>query len=89
MIDRLHHAEQQLSRSAHRGADLARTGIQAAEAKVLGRMKTHRKPTNAKPPVSAHADPEQPAEPASTAKGRTGIVSVNGQDVGEMRCTGR
>ena len=33
-------------------------------------------------------DPEQEREGASKDKGRTGIVSVNGCDVGKMRCTG-
>jgi hypothetical protein len=87
LIDSFRHAEQQAAKSARSGAEFARKGIQAAEASVMRRVKAHRKPANA--PVSAHADPEQPAEPASNAKARTGIVSVNGQDVGEMRCTGR
>jgi hypothetical protein len=88
-IDSFRHAEQQAAKSARSGAEFARKGIQAAEASVMRRVKAHRKPANANPPVSAHADPEQPAEPSSKAKARTGIVSVNGQDVGEMRCTGR
>jgi len=49
---------------------------------------SRRKTKHAKPPVSAHADPKQEHESSPRAKGRTGIVSVNGQDVGEMRCTG-
>ena len=36
--------------------------------------------------VSRNQDPESGASQHS--KIRTGIVSVNGQDVGEMRCTG-
>jgi len=39
--------------------------------------------------ASSHPDPEQEKESLPAAKVRTGIVSVNGRDVGEMRCTGR
>ena len=39
-------------------------------------------------PMSAHPDPEQEHECASNGQGRTGIISVNGCDVGEMRCNG-
>jgi hypothetical protein len=49
-------------------------------------MNVHENGPNAARPVSAHSDPEQ--EKAPSSKVRTGIVSVNGQDVGEMRCTG-
>jgi hypothetical protein len=89
LIDSFRQAEQQAARSARSGAEFARKGIQAAEASVLRRVKARRKPANLELPPSVHADPEQPAEPSSNAKVRTGIVSVNGQDVGEMRCTGR
>ncbi len=88
LIDSFRHAEQQAAKSARSGAQFARKGIRAAEASVMRRVKAHRQPANSLP-VSAHADPEQPGEPAPAAKVRTGIVSVNGQDVGEMRCTGR
>jgi len=37
--------------------------------------------------MAAHSKPD-PHDRASFGKGRTGIVSVNGRDVGEMRCTG-
>ncbi len=87
LIDSFRHAEQQAAKSARSGAQFARKGIQAAEASVMRRVKARRQPANSLP-VSAHADPEQPSEPAPAAKVRTGIVSVNGQDVGEMRCTG-
>jgi hypothetical protein len=40
-------------------------------------------------PASTHPDPEQEKENLPPAKVRTGIVSVNGHDVGQMRCTGR
>jgi len=39
-------------------------------------------------PVSAHDDPEQARDITPPGKARTGIVSVNGQDVGKVRCTG-
>jgi hypothetical protein len=35
-----------------------------------------------------YADRESSREGSSNSKVRTGIVSVNGRDVGEMRCTG-
>ena len=71
-------AEQQVVRSARRGAELAKAGVQAVENSILHRANIRQLP------MSAH--PEQ--EPEPTAKVRTGIVSVNGQDVGKMRCTG-
>jgi hypothetical protein len=37
---------------------------------------------------SSHADPKQQHETSQRKKVRTGIVSVHGRDVGEMRCTG-
>ena len=40
------------------------------------------------PPGSAHPDPEQERDSSPQRKVRTGIVSVNGRDVGEMHCTG-
>ncbi len=62
-IDAFRHAEQQAAKSARSGAEFARKGIQAAEASVMRRVKAHRKPANANPPVSAHADPEQRPSP--------------------------
>ena len=38
--------------------------------------------------VSTHTDPEQGPDNLPSRKPRTGIVSVNGRDVEEMRCTG-
>jgi hypothetical protein len=35
-----------------------------------------------------YPDPEQERENLPPGKVRTGIVSVNGHDIGEMRCTG-
>jgi hypothetical protein len=37
-------------------------------------------------PSSAYPDPEQQPESSGPARVRTGIVSVNGQDVGVMHC---
>jgi hypothetical protein len=79
----LRQAEQQVTKSARRGAELAKAGVHAVETSILRAM-PHHKTTDSAMPMSAH--PEQEPEPA--AKGRTGIVSVNGQDVGKMRCTG-
>jgi hypothetical protein len=88
LIDSLRHAEQQAVKSVRRGAKFAKQEVQAAEASVLRRVKS-RRTANPTPPVSSHADPEQEREASPKPKARTGIVSVNGQDVGEMRCTGR
>ena len=52
----------------------------------------HRKPTtqshpaNAPLPSSACPNPEQDTDSSPSAKVRTGIVSVNGCDVGVMHC---
>jgi hypothetical protein len=37
-------------------------------------------------PISAHPDPQQETDSAPAGKVRTGIVSVNGCDVGVMHC---
>ena len=87
LMDSLRHAEQQAAKSARRGAEAARTRIQAAEASVLRRVKS--KQQKLPQPASAHVDPEQEREATPDPKVRTGIVSINGQDVGQMRCTGK
>ena len=57
-----------------------------------GSIGTHRKatahsdPSSQPSPSPAHPSPEQPAENLHSAKVRTGIVSVNGCDVGIMHC---
>jgi hypothetical protein len=81
LVDAVRHAEQQFTKSARRGAERAKAGVEAMEAGILRTLKPHH---NSAVPTSAH--PEQ--EPEPSAKVRTGIVSVNGQDVGKMRCTG-
>ena len=89
LMDSLRHAEQQAVTSARRGTELAKQKVQAAETSVLHRVKSRRGSKPVTLPVSAHADPEQEQERAASPKARTGIVSINGQDVGQMRCTGR
>lgn len=84
LVDAVRHAEQQFTKSARRGAERAKAGVEAMEAGILRTLKPHRNPADPLSPMSAH--PEQESEPS--AKVRTGIVSVNGQDVGKMRCTG-
>jgi hypothetical protein len=76
--------EKQGMKSAKRGAEMVRAGIQHAEAGICHTAQQHRKMKSAQPAAS---DAKSGSNP-SAAKVRTGIVSVNGQDVGEMRCTG-
>jgi len=87
LSDRLRQAEEQGAQAAHRGAELVKGGIHNIEAN-LQRLRAGRKRAKTNLPVSAYPDPEQEAA-TSNPKVRTGIVSVNGQDVGKMRCTGR
>ncbi len=81
------HPEQYGTTAAHAGAERVGTGTQNSEASPQT-PGSHRKAKHAKLPVSAHADPGQDRESPPHSRVRTGIVSVNGQDVGEMRCTG-
>ncbi len=84
---KLHDAEQYGAQAAHRSADRIRTGVHNLEAS-LQKLGSHRR-AKSKLPVSAHSDPEIPGGVSSNSKVRTGIVSVNGRDVGEMQCPGR
>ncbi len=71
-MDRRHHTEQ------------ARTKSQSAARAGYSRGRSDRPGAT---PSSAHPDPaEQEAANYQSAKVRTGIVSVNGQDVGVMHC---
>ena len=88
LMDALRHAEQQGKRAGHLGAERVRAGIHQVEASLHRRVKTGGQPNQAKQPVSAHTDPQQDSG-SPDQKGRTGIVSVNGQDVEQIRCTGR
>ena len=87
LSDRLRQAEEQGTKAAHRGAELVKGGIHNIEA-GLQKLRDQRKRAKTNMPVSAYPDPEQEAT-SSNPKVRTGIISVNGQDVGKMRCTGR
>lgn len=79
----LDHAEQTGKKLAHLQTE--------ANARASGGAGTHRKataqshPANAPLPSSANPD-QQDAESSPSAKVRTGIVSVNGCDVGVMHC---
>ncbi len=78
LLDALRHAEQQGKNRVHRGAEKLHNIETSIRRKMQGRPSS--------PAVST--DPEQERENVPAPKGRTGIVSVNGHDVGEMRCTG-
>jgi hypothetical protein len=65
------------------GAERLKTGIQDVSARA---RKLHLRRDDK--PDSTHPDPEQGREGGSKSDERTGIVSVNGRDVGKMRCTG-
>ncbi len=75
IVDAFRRAEKQGMNSAKRGAEMVCTGIHKAEASL--RHAVQRSP-----------EPSPDVKPEAAPKARTGIVSVNGQDVGEMRCTG-
>ncbi len=82
---KLHDAEQYGAKAAHLGADRIRAGVHNLEASLqkLG------SPSRARlKPVSADSDPELQGGASPNSKVRTGIVSVNGRDVGEVKCTG-
>jgi hypothetical protein len=74
LLDALRHAEQQGKESVHRGAEKMHNLEAAIRRRVRG----------------SKATPDDPSarESALSTKVRTGIVSVNGRDVEEMRCTG-
>jgi hypothetical protein len=82
---KLRNAEEHGVNAIHRGAEHLKSAIQDVNAGVR-KLRARRYPASR--PTSAHPDPEQELERAAKPKVRTGIVSVNGQDVGEMRCTG-
>jgi hypothetical protein len=76
LLDALRHAEQQGKESVHRGAEKLHNLETAIRRRVRGSKAT---PTSAEP---------ERRDSAPSTKVRTGIVSVNGRDVEEMRCTG-
>ncbi|HUI82959.1 MAG TPA: hypothetical protein VL240_01980 [Candidatus Binatia bacterium] len=57
------------------------------ESSGSGSPGSHRAATSTLP-ISAHSDPEQERDATPSSRARTGIVSVNGRDVGHMHCTG-
>ena len=70
------------------GRHVKRHGKQVPDARKGGRGANAAGPRKrrAAQPSSAYPDPEQEPENPATAGVRTGIVSVNGQDVGVMHC---
>jgi hypothetical protein len=84
---KLRAAEDFGAKAAHLGAQRIRTGLQNLETSLHSRGSGGNL-NLLRSPGSIHPDPEQQREASPNSKVRTGIVSVNGQDVGEMRCTG-
>ena len=84
---KLRDAEQYGAKAAHTAAEHVRTGVHNLEAS-LSALSSHRNSKRMRMPGSTHPDPEQLLEVLPAPKVRTGIISVNGRDVGEMRCTG-
>jgi len=82
--DKLRHAEEYGAKAAHLGAEQVRRGLRNVDAKL--HKVAARRTSNRTKPASAHADPVE--QPAPNPKVRTGIVSIHGRDVEEMRCTG-
>ncbi len=78
LLDALRHAEQQGKKQVQRGAEK----LHNVETSLRRKFKDA-----AAAPATSYPDPEDTAAPPKE-KGRTGIVSVHGRDVGEMRCTG-
>ena len=85
--NKLREAEELGAKAAHLGAQRTKSGLLKVEAGLRNLRASH-KAKHANQAVSAHADPEQERDNSANPKVRTGIVSVNGRDVGEMRCTG-
>ncbi len=75
--DALRQAEQQGKRTVHSGAE------KLHEIETSIRRKLHGRDANA-----ISSEPEQDNNVPRAAEARTGIVSVNGRDVEQMRCTG-
>jgi hypothetical protein len=84
MSGKLHNAEEHGAKAVHCAAEHLKAAIHNAGAGVRKRQASRA----AGRPTSSHAGPEQDREIPPNSKVRTGIVSVNGRDVGEMRCTG-
>lgn len=79
LADRLRQAEEQGKAAVHHGAEK----VHKIESALRRKLKK-----SARVPVSSYPDPEVQRENAANPEPRTGIVSVNGRDVEQMRCTG-
>jgi hypothetical protein len=79
LLDALRQAEQQGKDQVHRGAEKLHKVETAIRRKIKSRTAS---------PSSAYPDPEQEREVPSADKARTGIVSLHGRDVEQIRCTG-
>ena len=77
--DALRHAEQQGKKQVQRGAEK----LHDVETSLRRKFERH-----AAASTTPYSDSDQESQTSSRDKGRTGIVSVHGRDVGEMRCTG-
>jgi hypothetical protein len=79
LLDALRHAEQQGRKTVHRGAEKIHSIESSIRRKVSGENR-----------VRASGNPVAQPEPSNAPQGveRTGIVSVNGRDVEQIRCTG-
>lgn len=82
MNAKLHNAEEHGAKAIHRGTE----HLKAAIHNVTAGVRKVQASRAAGRPMSSHAEQDRESPPNS--KVRTGIVSVNGRDVGEMRCTG-
>jgi len=80
----LDHAEQTGKKTAHLRAEGTTRASGVAGTRRKATAQSH--PANAPLPSSAYPDPEQDTDSLPSAKVRTGIVSVNGCDVGVMHC---
>lgn len=80
----LEHAEQTGKKAAH----LRNEGVstRASGAGAHRKSTAHSDPSSPPQPSSARPNPEPDAEKSHSGKVRTGIVSVNGCDVGVMHC---
>jgi len=80
LMDTLRNAEHQQERNLRRGAEKLREGMKNVDAAIRRKVR---------PMIgSSHPDPVEERDSSPARKVRTGIVSVNGRDVGELRCTG-
>jgi hypothetical protein len=79
LLDALRHAEQQGKKQVTRGAEKLHDVETSLRRKLRGTTAAR---------SASQPDPSQELQSPNSDKGRTGIVSVHGRDVGEMRCTG-